>query len=197
MNAPHTRGRAAKNATRAAILAGLVLAVLTGCFRFTSDLEVTADNTVSGEYVVAVENGTGETLGTTDRELAQELWADTKFGDALHTERISDYSADGYTGISIVFTDEPLAAFAPTPEHWGIVREGDEFVVTGQVSGGAAGTPEPGTDPDESAPDIHVTLTFPGPVTEANGDINGRTVTWEVTDAGTNLQARADAVAPP
>jgi hypothetical protein len=168
-----------------------VVALLSGCIRFTSTLEVTPENTVSGEYVVAVVEGTGADVGVSDRELAEDLWADTGLGAALANAEITDYAADGYTGIRVTFADQALTAFAPTDQHWGIVREGDEFVVSGTVSGGSL--PDETDEPEGPAPDVRVALTFPGPVTSANGTISGRTVTWVVTENEAELQARAAA----
>ena len=202
-----------RQATLLAVTVVLALA-LSGCVRFVSDLEVSEANTVSGEYIVAVETGTGENLGLTDQEVAEELWGDTGLGAALTTETSTPYSQDGYTGVRITFTDEPLAAFAPTSQHWGIKRDGDEFVVSGEVSGGSltgdtdaaegddTATTEPDPSPtvgmdDASPPDVRVTLAFPGPVTSANGAISGRTVSWVITEDDTELKARAGAIAPP
>jgi len=210
-------------------MAGLTLALvvgLSGCLRFTSDLEVAADNTVSGEYVVAVVTGTGEGFAMTDRELSEELWGDTKLGGALKNATLSDYNQDGYTGVTVSFIDEPLEAFAPTSSHWGITREGDEFVVSGKVSGGAftqssssddtadvsadpstEPTVEPSvepssepvvtTDPNQPEPDVRITLSFPGAVTASNGTASGTTVSWVVTEDNTELSARASAIEAP
>ena len=182
---------------RIGILVAAVALALSGCLRFTSTLEVYEDDTVSGQYVVAVVTGTGEQAATTDRELAEELWGDTGLASALPDAVIADYSADGYTGITVTFADAPLAAFAPTSERWGITREGDEFVVSGKVSAGGAlptaGEEDAGGATDAPEPDVRVELTFPGPVTESNGEVSGRTVRWTVTTDETELSARADA----
>lgn len=170
----------------------LVVALLSGCIRFTSTLEVTPQNTVSGEYVVAVVEGTGASVAVTDRQLARDLWTDTGLGSALAGAAITDYDADGYTGIRVTFQDQPLSAFAPTDQHWGIVRTGNEFVVSGTVSGGG-NLPSDADGTEGPAPDVRVALTFPGPVTSANGSVSGRTVTWDITEAETELQARAAA----
>lgn len=173
-------------------LSVLVVALLSGCVRFTSTLEVTPENTVSGEYIVAVVDGTGAAVGLSDRDLAEDLWADTGLGAALADAAITDYAVDGYTGIRVTFADQPLTAFAPTDEHWGITREGDEFVVTGTISGGGS-LPSGAEESDGPDPDVTVSITFPGPVSSANGSVSGRTVSWVVTESETELQARAAA----
>ena len=70
----------------------------------------------------------------------------------------------------------------------GITREGDEFVVTGELdltddSGSSDSIPSYLLD----SFDIKVTIAFPGKVTESSGEINGNQTTWtakygEVTD---------------
>lgn len=178
---------------RAAIVGALVAFALVGCLRFTSDLEIHADDTVSGAYVIAVVTGTGQQAATTDRELAEDLWETTGLAGEIPGASIADYSRDGYTGISVTFERAPLSVFAPTSERWGITREGSEFVVSGPVSG-AGELPSTG-DADETdapAPDVRIELTFPGPVTRANGSIAGNTVTWAVTSDEMQLEARAD-----
>jgi hypothetical protein len=177
----------------------LVTLALTGCVRFTSDLAVHQDNTVSGEYVIALATGTGQQAASTDRELAEELWTDTGLAAQLPDAVIADYSDEDFTGISVTFADAPLEAFAPTSERWGITREGDEFVVSGKVSAGgtlptnAEDEPE-SSEPSTPDPDVRVTLTFPGPVTASNGTVTGRTVTWIVSSDESELMARASAV---
>jgi hypothetical protein len=163
--------------------------LLSGCLRFTSDLTVSENDTVSGQYVVAVPTGTGDSLGMSDRDVAEELWGDTDLGDRLGDASIDGYREGEWSGIVVRFSDQPLAAFAPGDDHWGITRSGDEYVVSGVVSGGTVDSVEP--QEGEVAPDVKVTLTFPGPVTQANGTITGRTVTWVITEENTALTARA------
>jgi hypothetical protein len=189
------------NRARAGLVGVAIVLGLSGCLRFTSALDVHENNTVSGQYVVAVVTGTGEQAATTDRELAEELWADTGLASALPDAVVADYSADGYTGIVVTFTDAPLAAFAPTSERWGVTRQADEFVVSGKVSAGGAlpsdAEGEGGGVDGAPDPDVRVELTFPGPVTESNGQASGRTVRWEITTDETELSARAAATPLP
>lgn len=189
---------------RLALVALLGVFALSGCLRFTTTLTVSPNNTVSGEYVVAVVTGSGAQLGMTDRELAEELWKDSNLSTALSKPTVDTYRADGYSGIVVRFTDEPLATFSPARTPVGITRVGDEFVVSGEISGGTgtggtsdADTDDAGTDhagTGATAPDVHVTLTFPGNVTSSNGTVTGRTVSWTVTEEGAVLSARASAV---
>lgn len=173
-----------------ALVALLAVLALSGCLRFTSDLTVSPENTVSGEYVIAVAEGSGKPLGLSDRELAEELWKDSGLGAGLTAPSIGGYRSGGYAGMVVRFTDEPLAAFAPTATHFGISRLGDEFIVSGTLSGG---TVREGADA-AAPPDVRVTLTFPGPVLDSNGQVAGRTVTWTITEDNAALTARASAI---
>ena len=188
----------AQRLRRSSVAAASALAtvlLLSGCLRFTADLEVSQENTVTGEYVVAVPTGTGESLGMSDKDVATELWGDTEIGDGLSNATIDGYRDGGWSGIVVRLTDEPLSAFAPTADHWGITRQGETFVVSGVMSGSAlsAGEAEAGQTP----PDVKVSLTFPGAVTSANGEVTGRTVTWIITQENTSLSATADAQPTP
>lgn len=168
----------------------MVLA-LSGCLRFTADLTVSQENTVTGAYVVAVPTGTGESLGMSDKEVAQELWADTDLGDGLSNATIDGYREGEWSGVVVRFTDEPLSAFAPTSDRWGITRQGDTFVVSGVMSGSSLTEDE--AQAGQTAPDVRVSLTFPGSVTSSNGEVRGRTVTWVITEENAPLSATADA----
>ena len=181
-----------------ALVAGLAVAVLSGCMRFSADLNVSADNTVSGTFVVAVEKGTGDTYGTSDKELATEIWGDYPRSSAFQDADIGTYDKDGYRGITVTFADEPLTSFAPTDDEWGIVRQGDEFVVSGPANATSPSAGAEGGDALASAEagpeaEFTVALTFPGKVSHANGVVAGRTVTWELKNGLDHLEARASA----
>ena len=158
--------------------------------RFSADLTVKDDNTVDGSYVVALEKGSGAAMGGSDAEVAQQLYDDSGLQTSFDRSWTHAYREDGYSGVEVEFRDEPLAAFAPTADRFGITREGDEFVVSGKASS---------TEADEAAdaadtPEMTVTIVFPGPVTSANGTIDGNMVTWNLVGGPPQLEARASAI---
>jgi hypothetical protein len=160
-------------------LAALGLAVvaavaLSGCMRFSADLTVKEDNTVDGS----------------DQDVAQQIFDDSGLQTSFEREWTHAYSADGYSGVEVEFRDEPLETFAPTSDRFGITREGDEFIVSGKASSMEADDPADAAD----TPDMTVTIAFPGPVTSANGDISGNTVTWNLVGGPATLEARASAI---
>ncbi len=179
---------------------------LGGCLRFDANLVLSSDDTVTGKFIVAVKEGTGPQYGTTDRAMSEDIWAEYPVAMTLNDAAVTDYHGDGYAGIAVRFTDEPLASFAPTATAWGVTRVGEDFVVSGPSN--ATKTPTTGTSDagtgDSGAfagdlsqlsdADLKVAITFPGPVASANGTIQGRTVTWNLTDGPATLDARGAAV---
>ncbi|PKQ17483.1 MAG: hypothetical protein CVT68_08300 [Actinobacteria bacterium HGW-Actinobacteria-8] len=186
---------------RLALLAAVATLVLGGCLRFTADLTLEPDDTVSGQYVVAVEKGTGDTYGMSDQELSQELWADYGKAKTLPDVTYGDYSEDGYVGVTVSFADAPLDTFAPTNTDWGIQRIGDEFVVSGPSNAVPQDVQSEAPQDDLASgladAQFAVSVTFPGNVTEHNGSVTNRTVTWLLQDAPTELSARGSAIAAP
>lgn len=184
------------------LVASFVVVALAGCLRFDAKLTLTPDDTVSGTFVVAVKEGTGEKYGSSDRAMAEDIWADYPTAKALADATISGFRGDGYVGISVRFNDVPLTAFAPTSTAWGITHTGDEFVVSGP-SDATSSASSSGDDLGAFSGDLsqladaHLTvaITFPGPVASTNGAINGKTVTWNLVDGPANLEARGSAVA--
>jgi len=77
---------------------------------------------------------------------------------------------------------------AVTPSSLVISREGDRFVVAGNIDMGSQ------TIPVGLTVDVEVSLTFPGRVLTSNGHISGRTVTWTLKAGGDpSLTATAEA----
>ncbi len=158
--------------------------------KVSADLRVSGDDTVSGTYIVAVETGAGAAVGLTDEQAARQILDDAGLAANLTHSRERAYSGDGFTGTRVDFRDEPLASFAPTEERFGIVRDGDEFVVSGKATSTSADS----SDVIKGA-DLTVSLTFPGPVSETNGTVEGTTVSWNLVGGPDELLARASAKA--
>lgn len=183
------------------MVAAVATLALSGCLRFDADLTLDPENTVSGQYVVAVKKGTGDNYGMSDRDFSQELWADYPQAETLADVSYGDYNKDGYVGVTVSFADAPLATFAPSDEEWGVQRVGDEFVVSGPshaITQAAQGElPQGDVTGDLADAEFMVSVTFPGEVTASNGSITNRTVTWRLQDAPEELSARGSALATP
>lgn len=193
---------AGMNRLKLAALAAFVVVALAGCLRFDANLALSPDDTVTGRFIVAIKAGTGTSYGTTDRAMAESIWAEYPVAKALGAANVSDYHGDGYVGISVRFSNEPLATFAPTATAWGVTRVGDEFVVSGISNATATHDAVSGTTgaftgdlSQLSDAELKVAITFPGPIASANGTIEGKTVTWNLSDGPATLEARGSAVA--
>jgi hypothetical protein len=184
------------------VLATVALALLlAGCFKVNMDLDVTADNTVSGTAVVAVEESVLELTG----QGVDQLFAEMDLSDLPPGSETEPYDEDGFVGRQITFEEVPLSEFTgngtlsgtTSGEDLNIVREGDEFHVTGGFD--MSGQEFTGAEIPQQVLDnfeFRISITFPGAVSSASGDIDGNTVTWEPR-VGQNTEIRAVASAIP
>ncbi len=185
-----------------AVVTAFAVVTLSGCLRFDANLSLSPDDTVTGTFIVAVKDGTGKQYETSDRAMSEDIWSGYPAAKALADASVSDFHGDGYTGISVKFTDEPLAIFAPTATAWGVARMGDEFVVSGPSNSTNSPTADnsgtgafTGDISQLSDARLTVAITFPGPIASANGSIQGKTVTWNLADGPATLDARGSAIA--
>jgi hypothetical protein len=186
---------------RLALLALVGALALSGCLRFSADLTLDPENTISGQFVVAVKEGTADDYGMSDREMAQELWSDYPRADSLPDATFADYAKDGYVGVTASFVDTPLDVFAPTATDWGVARVGDEFVISGPsnavTQAAQSELPEGSAVSELTDAQFTVSVTFPGDVTDHNGSAVNRTVTWHLQDAPPELSAHGSAIPKP
>lgn len=173
------------------VLIGLLVLVLAGCVRFQANLDVSPENTVSGDIVVAVivgdENDSKQhAIAAADDIEAQLL---SGISGAQGVTR-TDYDQDGYAGYRFTFDKTPLDAFSGAGSEGALTltRTGDEFTFTGSLDF----TPDDDEviAEDDDTSDIAVEITFPGDITDTNGEVSGTTVRWETT-----YQARIDMTA--
>jgi hypothetical protein len=185
---------------RLARIAGVAVMalVLAGCFRVQMNVEVSPENTVSGDAVIAVDESLIELSG----QSPDQLFEDMDLSDLPPGAEAERYEEDGFIGQRITFAEVPLEDFtsgdsltAGGPgEELRIVRQGDEFHVSGamDMSGeeftGGEQVPRQFLDSFE----FTISITFPGEVRSATGEIDGNTVTWQPR-IGENT--RIDAVA--
>ena len=178
---------------RCCLLVGVLL-LTTGCLRYRADLRVDADDTVSGQLVVAFK-----------LHLLNLPGAQTQIFDVPAAVRdrvsISDYQADGYLGNVITMDRLRLAEVATLfngVQHNGATvrlamsRAGDRIVADGSaffpdltVLGGS-----------NNGFDVRIAITFPGAVLTSNGQRNGQTVSW-TAQPGQQMSMHAEALQPP
>ena len=178
---------------------GILVLALAGCVRFQADLDLNPDDTVDGSIVVAVvlADETDESRATAltqASDIESQLLGSLRDAAGVST---SEYEQDGYLGSRITFDDVALVAFSgQRPESLKFTREGDQYVFTGVLDFSAQSIPsDEGEDDDGS--NLAVSVTFPGDVTEHNGDLSGTTVSWSTPiDQRLEMSARG-ATAPP
>lgn len=177
---------------RLAALAVVGALLLSGCMRSEVDISLHEDDTMSGTMTVEVLPGSGQYTGETDQEFLDEATRNLPVFARGDTEF---YESGEYVGKRVRFTEVPIASAgtALPLTTLEIVRDGDEFRVDGtfDLSNGA----EDGIDRLEPG-DLSLRITFPGDVTDHTGTLEGRTVTWDLTQIPVEIHAVGGAVAP-
>lgn len=182
---------------------GALALLLAGCFRVNMNIDVTPENTVSGTAIIAVDESLLELSGQT----ADQLFKDMDLSDLPAGATTDRYQEDGFVGQTITFEEVPLAEFTGnnslsgagggSGDELNIVREGDEFHVTGAFD--MSGPEFTGTEVPQQfleSFEFKISIKFPGEVKSATGAIDGNTVTWE-PKFGENTRVEAVASAIP
>jgi hypothetical protein len=172
--------------TLAAIVTVVALLALSGCFKLDMDLTVNSDDTLDGVVVFALDDQLAAMAGEdsdSDSELTEE--------DVPEGATIEEYDEDGFVGQKVTFDgvameelNESFSSEGDTggPSGWSLTHEGDEYRFTGDMDMTEMG----GTGEDEldmsafmQGAELRIAITFPGEVTESNGEVDGSTVVWE------------------
>ena len=180
---------------------GAMALLLAGCFKVNMDVKVSPENTISGSAIIAVDESLIELSG----QSADQLFEDMNMSDLPAGAQVEPYEEDGFIGQRITFDEVSLEDFrgentlsgGAAGDELDIVRRGDEFLVSGSID--MSGQDFTGTEIPEEFMDnfeFRVSITFPGEVKSATGDIDGNTVTWEPT-IGENTKVEAVASAIP
>lgn len=181
--------------------AALLAVSLAGCMKINMELELNTDDTVDGTMVVAFNQAVSdfaESMGEDPSTMFDEM--ETDLPDNAEVE---DYEDDEFTGKQYTFNGADLAEFAEDSDGFGIVHEGDEFVVNGEMDMSQINPDDMGGLEDQLGSDfnpeammesfdVSLSITFPGEVIEHNGELDGTTVTW-VPEPGENLEISARA----
>jgi hypothetical protein len=154
------------------IVAVLLLAgLLGGCARVTARLAVSTEDTVMGELVFATPAKSKDDRGPTVT-LPPDLAPDVQ---------VSAYSQDGYTGSLLRFSGLSFAQMAALTRatfpagdraQFNLRRVGGRVLVTGSVDL---------TNVTVDKADFALTMSFPGRIVDANGEIDSDTVSWTFT----------------
>lgn len=157
--------------TALALLAPLALASLSGCVRLHGGLAVNQDDLISGEVIVASvatrQNDPGP-LGESPN-IPQELSAKV---------RVEKYTADGYVGHKLNFTDLTFTDVALLADS---ITATKQYRLTFRRSGdlvSMAGSIDLTQVPTERA-DVRLKIAFPGTITRTNGLNDSGQISWE------------------
>lgn len=182
------------------VLGSLLLLVLsTGCLRFDMALVVSPENTLTGEVVVAVD---AQLLDHPAFAGSEPPPTDDFFPDVEEGLISSEPFDDGeWVGTKYVLTDVPLDTLdeGVTGEDttaFELRRVDDYFVLQGALDFEIAANELEGLPVGvlTSGLELRLSITFPGPVLQSNGEVIGQTVTWELRpDAVNDLVAVASA----
>lgn len=166
------------------LLTVLGLLLLSGCFKVDADFTVNSDETVDGTMIVAVEQEFLDMMG----ELGGE---DQGADDLVNPEdlpegaEVEEYDEDGYVGQKVTFEGITLEEMTSSmaegqadTDEWSLTHEGDEYVFEATFDM-TAGEDEMDMSGMMEGAEMSISMTFPGDVTESNGEIDGNTVTWE------------------
>lgn len=154
-----------------AALVAMIALSLSGCIKVVSNIVLHDNDTVSGEYIFAIEKTYAE--GMSMDEIMTNLGGDESTQGMVNATS-EPYDDGEFVGTLVTFTDEPLTSVAA--EDGTVTRVGDTFVYDGA---------EPDPSSFEALPDADkavasLSITFPGTVTEHNGSLHGTTVTWNL-----------------
>jgi len=180
----------------AAALTAFIAVGLTGCVKMDMQLDLQSDNTVDGTMIFAISSEVAQMAGQDPAALAEQLSGETfDFSEGADVQS-EPYDDGEYIGTTTTFKGEPLETFGTgQDESLSVVREGDEFVVSGTMDlteAAMGGETMPGLG---DSFDITIAMTFPGKVAEHNGELAGNTVTWTPVYGEVNeFSARGSAI---
>ena len=163
------------------VAVGAVALLLTGCIKLDMDLDVSADDTVSGTVVFAFSKQLLELTGQSADELFKG--GATSLPSDVPGTTTAPYEDDQFVGQKITFDHVELSRFNTEGSDLTIEHVGDEFHVAGSMdlSGSSTGSTAGVGDISQfgSSAQISITLTFPGKViSSTTGEVDGNSVTW-------------------
>jgi hypothetical protein len=182
---------------RVAALAALAM-LMSACLKLDIDLALSSDDTVSGAIIFAMDKGLLDLAGQSFDDLLAES---APIPEDVEGVTVEDYEDEQFVGQQFNFEAVPISEFADAGEgQLSIVHEGDVFRVSGvlDLSSGLTGaTGLTGFDPSQflQGAELRVRVTFPGEVIEANGEVDGNSVTWTpVVGERTDIEATGSAI---
>ena len=165
----------------ALLLIGSAL-MLTSCVKFTADLEVKKDQTISGNIIFAVSDSLASLAGS-GNSLSQGEIIDAKAKGVT----VETYNQGGFTGQKYILNNVPFSEFKSKNQDDALsfTKVGNEIRVSGVLdlsdsSNSNDQTTQDMTNAIMAGADIHISIKFPYEVIETSGDLSSdkKTVTW-------------------
>lgn len=160
-------------------IAALVFALaLSGCIKMDVDLTLDGDR-ADGSMIIGVNRAVLDMTGESAEDFLAELNADE---DIPEGATVRPYEDDVYVGQEYVLSDVEIAEFNDEEMSINYDADAGTYEVDGQLD-----MTDIGPEAAELGEfDITVSITFPGEVTDHNGTLDGRTVTWTPVLGETN-----------
>ena len=181
-----------KKLPRALALGTLCVLALSGCVRLEMNFDVQSDNSVDTELISAFSQAAADESGVSALD---GLW-DAQEGEAgvviepYESEEQGEDGEPAFVGTRTTLEGQTFDELDFMGGDIAIVRDGDDFVVSGTPVNPAA---ELGGEMIPADADITMSFTFPGDVSQHNGELEGSTVTWDLITHTGDIQARGAA----
>jgi hypothetical protein len=179
------------------VAVGALAFLLTGCLKMDINLTLSSNDTVSGSMIFAFDKQLLELTGQNPQDV---IGSAAPLPSDVQGVSSKPYDDGKYAGQEFTFDSVPLSQFnTDDPSALKIVREGDVFKVSGTLDLSTGTDTTTTTDPTvqqalQSA-EVKISITFPGEVTDTNGQVSGTTVTWSPKIGDTlDLQATGSAI---
>jgi hypothetical protein len=180
--------------TGAGLLAAVALTLaLGGCLKLDLAMTVSADDTVDGTMIIALDKSLATATGQTEERLREQLAENAP--TAAPGTTVEPYDDGTYLGNKITFADVSLSELNKESDSAQSLRivhdtQAGTYTATGELDLSELRATEPVGAAFARTLDVKVAVTLPGTVIEHNGALDGTTVTW-VGKAGEKLTMRA------
>jgi hypothetical protein len=165
---------------------------LTGCMKVDARIAINEDDTVTGSIVMAVDKRLAPLTGKTEEQLVATITVDP---DTIAKGTVvQPYQDDTFVGRRFNFTNVPISEFHGTDQVSVVLaRQGRTYLLDGAADLRTVNLTDPAVQRFAGLFAFTISVTFPGKVTESNGELAGNTVTWS-PKAGQSmpLHARAE-----
>lgn len=173
-------------------LGGLLLAsglLLAGCVKLDAELTIDGSDTVTGTVVFALDRRLTSLSGQAEQVSLASLRDPENLPVGAHAEAYEDSQ---FVGVRIVYDHVALAEFNSRSSgqdvHFG--HTDGRYTVRWLIDLSTIQLSNPGAALVAQGLSLHIAITMPGRVTEHNGQLNGRTVTW-TPKPGQRVELRA------